>query len=290
MAIAWIIAFLIMAIFFATSVKNGKIILSNNKALSSLSFDDLYNSFTLEVDKIEDISIKLLDEVLKIEKSNDDKVYIELYGSWDMKNEPVFSYKNNILLIEQKNTTSFYHKLLVLKLPENAISKNTNLNVDMKSGSIELSQFDLNKLSLSNVSGSTKVLESKFNVADINNVSGTIRIENCDITELKTNSVSGSIYAEGTFSKADSNVVSGGISITNKKDFEKDSSFNAVSGTITIELPENNNAKLKCETKSGTVRNELTNSKGKNITESMGNGTYSLEASTESGSITITKN
>lgn len=289
MIIVWGIAIFALVLFFISSIKKGQSILGMNKFLASQSINDLYSTFTIDSDKLEDVRVSLISEYLEIEKAEDDKITIELYGSWTKDNEPKTSYKNNLLIIEQ-DKASLYTRSLKLKLPKQSITENTNINAKLVSGILKVTDFCLNKLDVENTSGLIEVKDTTTRITNAKNVSGIIRAENCNFEDFKAENISGSVYAEGTFSKIESNVVSGGISITNKKDFEKDSTFNAISGTITIELPENNNAKLKCETKSGTVRNEFTNSKGKNITESMGNGTYSLEASTESGSITITKN
>lgn len=289
MIIVWGIAIFALVLFFISSIKKGQSILGMNKFLASQSINDLYSTFTIDSDKLEDVRVSLISESLEIEKAEDDKITIELYGSWTKDNEPKTSYKNNLLIIEQ-DKDSLYTRALKLKLPKQSITENTNINAKLVSGILKVTDFCLNKLDVENTSGLIEVKDTATRITNAKNVSGIIRAENCNFEDFKAENISGSVYAEGTFSKIESNVVSGGISITNKKDFEKDSTFNAISGTITIELPENNNAKLKCETKSGTVRNELTNSKGKNITESMGNGTYFLEASTESGSITITKN
>lgn len=289
MIIVWGIAIFALVLFFISSIKKGQSILGMNKFLASQSINDLYSTFTIDSDKLEDVRVSLISESLEIEKAEDDKITIELYGSWTKDNEPKTSYKNNLLIIEQ-DKNSLYTRALKLKLPKQSITENTNINAKLVSGILKVTDFCLNKLDVENTSGLIEIKDTTTRITNAKNVSGIIRAENCNFEDFKAENISGSVYAEGAFSKIESNVVSGGISITNKKDFEKDSTFNAISGTITIELPENNNAKLKCETKSGTVRNELTNSKGKNITESMGNGTYSLKASTESGSITITKN
>lgn len=289
MIIVWGIAIFALVLFFISSIKKGQSILVMNKFLASQSINDLYSTFTIDSDKLEDVRVSLISEFLEIEKAEDDKITIELYGSWTKDNEPKTSYKNNLLIIEQ-DKNSLYTRVLKLKLPNQSITENTNINAKLVSGILKVTDFCLNKLDVENTSGLIEVKDTTTRITNAKNVSGIIRAENCNFEDFKAENISGSVYAEGAFSKIESNVVSGGISITNKKDFEKDSTFNAISGTITIELPENNNAKLKCETKSGTVRNELTNSKGKSITESMGNGTYSLEANTESGSITITKN
>ena len=289
MIIVWGIAIFALVLFFISSIKKGQSILGMNKFLASQSINDLYSTFTIDSDKLEDVRVSLISEFLEIEKAEDDKITIELYGSWTKDNEPKTSYKNNLLIIEQ-DKASLYTRVLKLKLPNQSITENTNINAKLVSGILKVTDFCLNKLDVENTSGLIELKDTATRITNAKNVSGIIRAENCNFEDFKAENISGSVYAEGAFSKIESNVVSGGISITNKKDFEKDSTFNAISGTITIELPENNNAKLKCETKSGTVRNELTNSKGKRITESMGNGTYSLKASTESGSITITKN
>ena len=60
-----------------------------------------------------------------------------------------------------------------------------------------------------------------------------------------------------------------------------------ISGTITIDLPANTNAKINCSSGSGSVFCEHTNTKAKSLEEKLGQGSYELEANSMSGSIKI---
>ena len=60
MIIVWGIAILALALFFISSIMKGQNVLKTNRFLSSLSDDDLYNTFTFEIKDLEDLSIKLI--------------------------------------------------------------------------------------------------------------------------------------------------------------------------------------------------------------------------------------
>ena len=70
MIIVWGIAILALAIFLFSSIAKGQNVLKTNKFLSSLSDDDLYNTFNFEIKDLEDLSIKLISESLEILKTD----------------------------------------------------------------------------------------------------------------------------------------------------------------------------------------------------------------------------
>ena len=289
MIIVWGIAILALAIFLFSSIAKGQNVLKTNKFLSSLSDDDLYNTFNFEIKDLEDLSIKLISESLEILKTDEENISVELYGSWHKAIEPEFSCKNNMLIIEQNVKNALYNRLVRVKVPSSIISKNTNFNASIVSGLCNIDDFDINRLNVSNVSGLIIIKNVVCNETNTNNVSGISRIEQCKINQITADSVSGSIYLDGSFESVNANAVSGGISVSNNIDFTKDCNFNVTSGSISISLPENSNANLNCASFSGRVSNEFTGSKDKALNEKLGNGSYTLHAKSVSGSISINK-
>ncbi len=289
MIIVWGIVIFALALFLISSIMKGQNVLNTNRFLSSLSNNDLYDTFTFEIKELEDLSIKLISESLEIVKTDDENITVELYGSWHKAIEPEFSCKNNILIIEQKEKKAMYDRLVRVKIPASIISKNTNFNATLVSGLLKINDFDLNRLNVSNVSGLINVKNVVSSEINTNNVSGITRVEQCKMNQSTANSVSGSIYFEGSFDSFSANAVSGGISVSNNTDFTKDCNFNVTSGTISIDLTENTNAILNCKSVSGIVRNEFTNSKAKSLNETLGSGTYTLTADSVSGLISINK-
>ena len=143
MIIVWGIAILALALFFISSIMKGQNVLKTNRFLSSLSDDDLYNTFTFEIKDLEDLSIKLISESLEIQKTDDENISVELYGSWHKAIEPEFSCKNNMLIIEQNEKNALYNRLVRVKVPSSIISKNTNFNASIVSGLCNIDDFEL---------------------------------------------------------------------------------------------------------------------------------------------------
>ena len=76
---------------------------------------------------------------------------------------------------------------------------------------------------------------------------------------------------------------------TSKKDFESDSDFSAISGSIQLYLPADANPELNCSSTSGHVYSEYHDSKTKKLKDKIGSGLYELKAKSVSGSVKINK-
>lgn len=291
LSLLWIFAVLIIVV---TIVKNGFggdsfSSFEDDSTLQSIAEDGIYNTYSFNANKIEDIQISLVAEKLTVQPVNTNEITVELYGTWSKKLEPEVSYTNNTLTIKQKqkNGVNLHKRSVVVKLPSEKITQNTITKIENVSGSIQLSDFEMSKLNISNVSGSIKLSNIVCKSSNLECVSGSVKVENCSIDSVEIATVSGSIKAEGYFDELDADAVSGSIKVLNQKDFTKDSSFSTISGGITIDLPSDTNAKIDCSSTSGSVLCEHTNTKAKSVDQKLGNGTYELEANSMSGSIKI---
>lgn len=291
LSLLWIFAVLIIA---ATIVKNNFgsdsfLSFEDDSTLQSLEEDEIYNTYSFNANKIEDIQIALVAEKLSIQPVNSNEITVELCGTWSKKLEPEVSYTNNTLIIKQKqkNGVNWHKRSVVVKLPAEKITQNTITKIENVSGSVQLSDFEMSKLNISNVSGSIKLSNIVCKSSNLECVSGSVKIENCSIEDLEIATVSGSTKSEGYFDELNADAVSGSIKVLNQKDFTKDSSFSTISGAITIDLPSDTNAKIDCSSTSGSVLCEHTNTKSKSVDQKLGSGTYELEANSMSGSIKI---
>ena len=291
LSLLWIFAVLIIA---GTIVKNtfgsdSFLSFEDDSTLQSLEEDEIYNTYSFNANKIEDIQIALVAEKLSIQPVNSNEITVELYGTWSKKFEPEVSYTNNTLIIKQKqkNGVNLHKRSVVVKLPAEKITQNTITKIENVSGSVQLSDFEMSKINISNVSGSIKLSNIVCKSSNLECVSGSVKIENCSIEDLEIATVSGSIKSEGYFDELNADAVSGSIKVLNQKDFTKDSSFSTISGAITIDLPSDTNAKIDCSSTSGSVLCEHTNTKSKSVDQKLGSGFYELEANSMSGSIKI---
>lgn len=291
LSLLWIFAVLIIVV---TIVKNGFggdsfSSFEDEQTLQSIAEDGIYNTYSFNANKIDDIQISLVAEKLTVQPVNTNEITVELYGTWSKKLEPEVSYTNNTLTIKQKqkNGVNLHKRSVVVKLPSEKITQNTITKIENVSGSVQLSDFEMSKLNISNVSGSIKLSNIVCKSSNLECVSGSVKVENCSIDSVEIATVSGSIKAEGYFDELDADAVSGSIKVLNQKDFTKDSSFSTISGAITIDLPSDTNAKIDCSSTSGSVLCEHTNTKAKSVDQKLGNGIYELEANSMSGSIKI---
>ena len=289
--ILWIFAVLIIAVIIVKNNFGSDSFSSfeDDSTFQSLEEDEIYNTYSFNANKIDDIQISLVAEKLSIQPVNSNEITVELFGTWSKKLEPEVSYTNNILIIKQKqkNGVNLHKRSVVVKLPSEKITQNSIAKIENVSGSVQLLDFEMSKLNVSNVSGSIKLNNIICKSSNLECVSGSVKLENCSIDDLEIATVSGSIKAEGYFDELDADAVSGSIKVLNQKDFTKDSSFSTISGAITIDLPSDTNAKIDCSSTSGSVLCEHTNTKAKSVDQKLGNGIYELEANSMSGSIKI---
>ena len=289
--ILWIFAVLIIAVIIVKNNFGSDSFSSfeDDSTFQSLEEDEIYNTYSFNANKIDDIQISLVAEKLSIQPVNSNEITVELFGTWSKKLEPEVSYTNNTLIIKQKqkNGVNLHKRSVVVKLPSEKVTQNSIAKIENVSGSVQLLDFEMSKLNVSNVSGSIKLNNIICKSSNLECVSGSVKVENCSIDDLEIATVSGSIKAEGYFDELDAEAVSGSIKVQNQKDFTKDSRFSTISGAITIDLPTDTNAKIDCSSTSGSVLCEHTNTKAKSVDQKLGNGIYELEANSMSGSIKI---
>ena len=178
---------------------------------------------------------------------------------------------------------------MLVKLPVNAVSPNTNFNAELVSGRFEMHDFNLNKMNVETVSGTSFIKNIESEKLNVNSTSGKINIENSTIKKLDIYSTSGALNIEGMYNEISAEAVSGKITVTNKKDFESDSDFSAISGSIQLYLPADANPELNCSSTSGYVYSEYHDSKTKKLKDKIGSGLYELKAKSVSGSVKINK-
>lgn len=286
LVIIWILAFLLIGFFILGQVSKR---ISNST--TAISVDNLYKSYTFETTQLNNIEINLISEHLIVQPANDNKITVELYGSWNSQIEPNIDCNNSNLIIKQitKRFFNFGQKFVLVKLPANAVTSNTNFNAELVSGRFEMHDFNLNKMNVETVSGTSFIKNIESEKLNVNSTSGKINIENSTIKELDVYSTSGALNIEGMYNEISAEAVSGKITVTNKKDFERDSDFSAISGSIQLYLPADANPELNCSSTSGHVYSEYHDSKTKKLKDKIGSGLYELKAKSVSGSVKINK-
>ena len=117
--------------------------------------------------------------------------------------------------------------------------------------------------------------------AEISVSSGAINADEVSIGSINVASSSGAIKLQGKILQADVKCTSGTIKVENEVKFEKDSSFTASSGAITLELTPSDEYFFETNATSGSIKNEMDSNRFGNV---------AIKAKTTSGSIRIRKN
>ena len=237
---------------------------SDEGKAQSISESNVFN-----VNEIKNINLEIYSLSLEIEKSNDSKIHLDFTDGAEKYCK--YTLSSNTLLVKEKrrsNKTFYYHSKgkICFKLPESYYG---NLDIEDVSGSVKINGIKVDSLSSDLVSGSLTINESK-------------------ISELELNSVSGSIKAQGNFDKISCNSVSGSIKITNLNPLSKNSDFESISGSITLDLPENSNYTINYDSRSGSFTDTLSGNSGKKSGTSVkGNGEVDISITTTSGYIKV---
>lgn len=285
MAILWLLI-AILCIYILIKNLNSK---SNNEINIFFGGNSkLLETKTFSKEEINNFDFNLVSESLEITSSNDDKVYVELYCTEELK--PNVMLNANTLQIESKRNnrnfsfTTFIRKIIV-KLPDNI--KLENANMHSSSGSFHINNFSCNKLNIQTSSGSIYLNDTKTEDTKVLASSGSIHIDNCNSTDLDLNTSSGSVHLNGSFDKAEIGTSSGSIHANFNKALLQDSSFSASSGSIHLKFPSDASFKSIYHVSSGNYKNSITGTNGKTGTEQVNNGGPEISFQTRSGSIRI---
>ena len=271
---AWaIIALLLLGLLVKGMKKDsiGKELL-NTKIFSFGHDDENWGDWTdgREYDSrdIEEIVTDLQSISLVIGEANDNKIAVAFEG--DAEEYCTISNNNGKLMVQQKKSFNGFsgpaRQLVKIAIP---------------------ADFD-GKLNINCTSGSIKINGLKLEEAQVNAVSGSVKISDCEIDDLDCQTVSGSIKLEGDFGQIKAAAVSGSISLENGTALSKNSSFDSVSGSISLDLPKDSDYELHYSTTSGSFKDAIANKTGKRSGVSRnGNGSVQISVSTMSGSIKV---
>ena len=179
-------------------------------------------------------------------------------------------------------------KTLTLEVPASLMVQLEKLEVESVSANIDLSGVYGANTDLSSVSGEIRCADVATQDLELSTTSGSIVCENCTADKLEIDNVSGSIRAEGEFTRAKADTVSGEVKLlfaTAPDEVTADS----VSGNITLALPEGTGFTAKLDTVSGSLSCAFAGTLGSDLVV-VGDGGVSYRCSTVSGNLNIEKN
>ena len=232
-------------------------------------------------ESVKEIEVDVKSESIEAIKSDEKKIRIEFVDEAEKYTEAKIS-GNKLSVIQTTRIPGFF---FVLRTPKVIIhipaEKYDKINLQASSGTIKADGLKTDNLTIKASSGTIKVEDTVAEKAEISVSSGTINADEVSIGSINVTSSSGTVKLQGKILQADVKCTSGTIKVENEVKFEKDSSFTASSGTITLELTPSNEYFFETNATSGSIKNEMDSNRFGNV---------AIKAKTTSGSIRIRKN
>ena len=285
---------LTLIVFFvfllAGAVKDGELTLTNKTNKLEVFKDSTQLKYDFSAGEIDSIDVDLLSESFLITESDDNKIHVKFEEEAFSKMHDI-SVKNKTLFITSENPNilnvgNYHDARICIELPKN--SNFQQVNAELKSGSIKVSDIELRaeQVSLKSHSGSIKVESVNCEDLTAKSLSGQVKIESLIAKDADCSSLSGSIKIENLIADnfiADSK--SGSIEITAEK-LGKTAKINAISGSVKLALPKNADFSLTCSSTSGSLKSDFGKLK-KGVTFKNKGGKADISIKTTSGSVKV---
>ena len=161
------------------------------------------------------------------------------------------------------------------------------LELDTASGEIEVSGVSCTDVYISSVSGSVKFEGIDSEELSVESVSGNITAEDAISDRVYIETVSGGAVMSGSFREVDSETVSGSMSVSSAVCPDRIAS-EAISGSFTLQIPENEGFTLEYSKKSGKISCSFVTTQAQDMLV-YGNGAAHFSFDTVSGDVNIVK-
>ena len=213
--------------------------------------DDVNNMIDMKFDNISELDIDTKSITIKIQNSAEFRVKTDCDCS-SVKNE-----NGKLEIEENKYIVDKMRKIVYLYIPSNTIFN--DVDIDIKSGLIEIDNLNTKEAEIDNMSGSIKI--NNLNISnnfDIDNVSGTIDIENSNINNIDADMKSGVININSLLTGNNHIELKSGVVNLNLKGDDYRFKSTKISGIININeerenVNNNGNTFIDIEVISGTV-------------------------------------
>lgn len=213
--------------------------------------EDVNNMIDMKFDNISELDIDTKSITINIQNSNEFRVKTDC-DCINIKNE-----NGKLEIEENKYIVDKMRKIVYLYIPSNTIFN--DVDIDIKSGLIEIDNLNTKEFEIDNMSASIKI--NNLNVSsnfDMDNTSGTIDIENSNINNIDTNIKSGIININGLLTGNNHIELKSGTVNLNLKGDDYRFKTTKISGIISINeerenVNSNGNTFIDIEVISGTV-------------------------------------
>lgn len=213
--------------------------------------DDVNNMIDMKFDNINELDIDTKSITIKIQNSDEFRVETDC-DCISVKNE-----HGKLEIEENKYIVDKMRKIVYLYIPNNTIFN--DVDIDIKSGLIEIDNLNTKEFEIDNMSGSIKINNLDVsNNFDIDNASGTIDIENSNINNIDADIKSGVVNINSLFTGNNHIELKSGIVNLKLKGDDYRFKTTKISGIININeerdnVNNNGNTFIDIEVISGTV-------------------------------------
>lgn len=185
------------------------------------------------------------------------------------------------------NNDLFKHSNFIIKIPY-SYAKNLNLNII--SGNVSLTNLTLNDLSVKTINADVILNSTTCETSNISTTNGYIDANTFTSKILSLNTVDGNIYFSPLIGEVSLSTISGNASLTLSNSLTK-LDVVSTSGEVELTLPSSPNFAVNFSTVSGDLYNSLNDSfaseNQENINFNLGNGDNKLNIKTVSGNLSL---
>lgn len=244
-------------------------------------------SGSVPVDDIDSLEIHWIAGSVDLVPSSDKNITFTESTGLDLEDQLRYLVQGNTLIIQFAESDNYFDdkKSLEITVPKALAGELRNLNFDCVSADINLCDMNAQDILLDTVSGTATAERITCKKLGLDTVSGELRATDTSADNLKLDAVSGSADVSGTFREIDSDTVSGDIRIASKE-CPKSIETDAVSGDLTLILPEDSDFTADLDSVSGEIECDFA-SKTKGSKTICGNGDNSFDLESVSGDVHI---
>nr|QCO92803.1 hypothetical protein [uncultured bacterium] len=248
-------------------------------------------------DRISEVRADLSSCNLKISVWDESKLELTIDSNRTQADRPYAQLEGNTVIIKENFSErpdfSFDKTSINIKIPRYLTEKNVNFSVmlDVTSGAVKVEGLHCTSFSAATISGRIILDDSCFSSGlKLNSTSGSIICTDISAGSVTADCVSGNIDFAGNCKKIEAETVSGYIHFASNIMPVDECSFSSTSGSINLDLPENNGYTLDYEILSGLLTDAFSNTKTKGRgTDIYKDGTTAIKIKTTSGNINVTR-
>jgi DUF4097 and DUF4098 domain-containing protein YvlB len=248
-------------------------------------------------DRISEVNADLSSCNLKISVWDESKLELTIESNRKQSDRPYAQLEGNTVFIKEdfseRRDFSFDKTSIDIKIPRYLTEENAGFSIMLNttSGAVKVKGLYCTAFNAATISGRIIIDNCRFSSSlKLNSTSGAIICTDIQTGSVAADCISGSIDFTGSCKKIEAETVSGHIHFEPNILPEDECSFSSTSGSINLDLPENDGYRLDYEVLSGRLADAFTNTKTKGRgTDTYKDGTTAFKIKTTSGNINVSR-